>query len=243
MRLRLRVLTVIGSLCLVAFSDVAPAQAQHGGHGGGHGGGGHSGGGFGGGHHGGGGAYGYGYGGTAAYGYGGYGGGIAVPYGAAYGSYFGSYAPPVAAFASPGDGSTAVYSTATPTTGSGGYAAPAAVRYFSPLTFMNLAPLADAELPPATRPPPDDAGHFELIVPEHADVFVNGARTAQTGFIRHFNTPKLTPGYAYNYQVRVHYVNDHADVVDDTRDIQFHANDWFRIDFTRLPAPTTVTSK
>ena len=90
-------------------------------------------------------------------------------------------------------------------------------------------------------PPPDDAGHLQVIVPENADVLIDGAKTTQSGTTREFVSPSLDPKKRYSYRISVRYVDAKGKAVDDTRDIQFQANDWFTIDFTRpapLPPPT-----
>jgi uncharacterized protein (TIGR03000 family) len=233
MRPRPDPLAVLAGGLFLAVLWSEPAWGQHGGH--------HAGslGGSGAGHHaisGGGtvaaashhsgGAAGYGYG--AAYG---------LPYGLGYGGYpalFGATSSPY--------GGGGVFSTATPTGGAIPYGSAAVFGHYMPLPLVGYAP-PDAPTAPAGNRPPDNAGHFELILPPGADVFVNDVRTEQTGFVRHYNTPKLTPGYSYSYRIRIRYIDFHGEVVQETRDIEFKANDWFRIDFTRLPAPKVVSTK
>jgi uncharacterized protein (TIGR03000 family) len=222
-------ISLTAGLSVLLLLIACPARAQHSGHhSGGHGQGvGHAGGGHGGGpgaatgHHGG-----YGYG--TAYGYGGtsLGYGYGIPTVAGAGLPYSAYTPISLPPSSYGYGLSP-----------GSYGGSAVIAYYTPLTFAGFAPEPSTDPPPANRPPPDGAGHFELILPYDAEVFVNDVRTMQTGFVRHYNTPKLTPGHTYNYRVRVRYVNAHGDIIEDTRDIQFHADDWFRIDFTRLPPP------
>lgn len=230
------------ALALLVSLAAGLASAQHGGHTGGHfgvaGPAHHPGGNVTATHHRGATTYGFGgYG--AGYGFGGYGAGYGAGYGYGYGMPISPY---YSSYASPMGGSLAPFG--------GGYplvpaASLAGLAYSAPLHFMGIAPPYDASAldisPPANRPV-DNAGHFELILPFEAEVFVNGVQTRQTGFVRHYNTPKLTPGVSYNYQVRVRYVDVHGDIVEETRDLRFKANDWFRVDFTRLPPPTAVTS-
>ncbi len=91
--------------------------------------------------------------------------------------------------------------------------------------------------PSSERPPPDDAGHLRLTVPENAEVVIDGVKTTQTGTTREFVSPAVTPGSRYVYKVTVRYTDAKGKVIEDTRDIRFQANDWFSIDFTR-PAPS-----
>ena len=87
----------------------------------------------------------------------------------------------------------------------------------------------------ATPAPLVLAAHFQLTVPENAEVFVDGVKTVETGTVREFATPKLNPGSRYTYKMTVRYVNAQGKLVEDSRDINFQANDWFGIDFTRPP--------
>jgi len=196
------------------------------GHGGGWGGGGwgcgHYGGGWGYGHYGGWGYggfyrpyYGYGYG-LGAFGLGlglGYGLGGLGGYG--LGGYglggYGYYAPYYGGYGPP-----VVYSA-------GGVA--------PNLTAANPA----AASPPAGTPPPDNAAHLQLLVPEDAEVWFAGVKIARAGRIREFVSPTLTQGRVFNYQIVVRYTDAAGKIVEDKRDIQVRANDWFRIDFTRPP--------
>jgi uncharacterized protein (TIGR03000 family) len=104
--------------------------------------------------------------------------------------------------------------------------------------------------PPQTPPPPsgqspgekppDNAGHLQLLVPENAEVLVEGTKLGQSGPVREFVSPPVTPGTRYTYKITVRYTDAKGKTVDDTRDIHFQANDWFTIDFTR-PAPPIFT--
>jgi uncharacterized protein (TIGR03000 family) len=89
---------------------------------------------------------------------------------------------------------------------------------------------------PAEKPAPDGSAHLLLTVPENAEVLIEGTKTTQTGTTREFVTPQLNPGTRYVYEITVRYSDSRGNVVDDTRDIRFGADDWFSIDFTR-PAP------
>ncbi len=166
-----------------------------------------------------GGGYGYyrgGYGFYRPYGYGWYGGypffGIGI---GLYAPYYGSYAYPLP----PG----VVY-------------APPVVAGSAP---VGPAPNGDPNAPPpatAERPPPDNAGHLQLIVPANAEVFVDGQKIAQSGTTREIVSPPVKAGTRYTYKISVRYTDPQGKPMNDTRDITFQANDWFSIDFTR-PAP------
>jgi uncharacterized protein (TIGR03000 family) len=98
-------------------------------------------------------------------------------------------------------------------------------------------PVQPASPPPAqTPPPPDNAAHLQLVVPDTAQVFFGGEQTNQTGPIREFVSPPLTPGKVFTYTIAVRYKAPDGQSINDRRLIHVRANDWFRIDFTR-PAP------
>jgi uncharacterized protein (TIGR03000 family) len=208
-----------------------PVHAQHG-HGGGHGG-------FHGGYHGGsfyhGGYWHGGYGGfyrpygfypygfyRPYYGIGafGLGLGLGLGLGALYAPYYGSYAYPIAPGYAYGP-STVIVNNAPP----GGMPLGPGVQGAQP---------APQQTP--QRPPPDNAGHLQLFLPENAEVFIDGKKISQTGTTREIVTPTLSPNTRYTYKVSVRYTDAQGKAVNDTRDIHFQANDWFSIDFTR-PAP------
>lgn len=98
-------------------------------------------------------------------------------------------------------------------------------------------PLDPYAPPPAqTPPPPDNAAHLQLVVPENAEVLFGGETTKQTGSIREFVSPPIASGKVFTYTIAVRYMNAAGKPIDDRRLIYVRANDWFRIDFTR-PAP------
>src|SRR5207237_10503402 len=87
------------------------------------------------------------------------------------------------------------------------------------------------------QPRQENAVHLQLLVPENAEVYFDGAKTSQTGKRREFTSPPLSPGNRYTYRVSVRYTGPDGKQVNDTRDIYIRPNDWFTIDFTR-PAPS-----
>jgi uncharacterized protein (TIGR03000 family) len=92
--------------------------------------------------------------------------------------------------------------------------------------------LAAAE-PPAT---PDTRAQIDLKVPREAEVWFDGAKTTQTGSLRRFVTPPLTPGGKYGYEVRVAW-KDGTRTVTETRRLDLAAGDRVTAAF-----PTAVAS-
>ena len=60
----------------------------------------------------------------------------------------------------------------------------------------------DAPKPTAGRRLPPDAAQLTVVVPEDAQVYVNGMLTKTPGTLRHFVSYGLKPGYNYTYEVR-----------------------------------------
>jgi uncharacterized protein (TIGR03000 family) len=160
------------------------------------------------------------------YGFGAFGLGLGLGYGLGYGlggyyaPYYGGYVPYYSVY-----GPAALY--------------PPVVVAANPAT----PPSVSASAPASNQPPPDNAAHLQLIVPDEAEVWFAGARIAREGRVREFVSPPLNPGQVYNYQIVVRYSDAAGKPVEDKRDIRVRANDWFSIDFTRPPPagkPTPV---
>jgi uncharacterized protein (TIGR03000 family) len=212
-----------------------PAEAGGGGHGGGgHGGGGHGGGGHGGGGHGGGGHGGSFHGGAvhggsfhgAAVHHGGFNhghGGVFIGVGGWGGyPYYGGY----------GYGGYPYYGGY----GYGGYAAdyyPAAGS-----SYYGMPPAGVGSYPPVadTGPSPDDqTAHVAVKVPANAEVWFGQGKTRQTGALRQFVSPALTPGEEYTYEIKARWMEGDQEVVQ-TRQVDVAAGSWKTVDFTRPAA-------
>ena len=63
---------------------------------------------------------------------------------------------------------------------------------------------------------PGRAVHFAVTVPADAEVWFDGAKTAQAGPYREFVSPPLRPGRSYSYDVRARW-KDGGREVDRTR--------------------------
>jgi uncharacterized protein (TIGR03000 family) len=227
----------------VVLATPGPGQAQHGG---GHGGGGHAGGGhfggahFGGGHFGGyrggfyhGGAYygGYHYG----YPYAHYGYRHYYPYYGGYGGYYPYY------YGSYGDDyayDTYPYAWSGPTYDSGysssyGDVAP----YYGDGTASAAPPAGSYQsfYPPATATAPSDrSAHVTVNVPADARLWFDDTATTATGPVRQFDSPPLTPGTRYSYEVRAGWTENGREVTQ-TQKVAVTAGAHVRVDF---PVPS-----
>ncbi len=225
---------LVVAACLLLGVGANPAAAGHGGGGGGgggHGGGGGGHGGYGGGGYGHGGyGGGYGYGGRG-YGYGGgfYGGGF---YGGGlfYGDYMlgGGYPGYFAPYAYP-------------------YAAPS--YYPAPLSYGDPYSARISSYPPIASNsayyPPIAASNatIRVVLPDpQATVLFDGRKTTSTGAERYYDTPALTPGGSYEYQVQVSWMQD-GKLVSDQRSVAVTPGKTTDVVFSRTGAqPARVIS-
>jgi uncharacterized protein (TIGR03000 family) len=70
---------------------------------------------------------------------------------------------------------------------------------------------SEASEPSADAPPaaiPDQRAHVTVTVPPNAQVWFNGTLTTSTGSDRHFDSPPLTSGRQYTYDVRATWNQD-----------------------------------
>jgi uncharacterized protein (TIGR03000 family) len=188
------------------------------GHGGGYGGSYHGGGGYGGGYHGGGyggGYYGHGYYGHGYYGrgFGGgfYGGGLGYYYG--YPGYDYGYGYPY--YASSYDYGPS-YSDVVPAVPSDSYYAP-----------------DSSGMPPAEFENPNVA-NLQILVPENAQLWIEGVREDPSGTVRQFYSPPLHPGQTYTYHIRARWMDASGKTVDRTKSVDVQAGSRIGVDFNRV---------
>jgi uncharacterized protein (TIGR03000 family) len=213
-------LLLVGAAILVAPGFI---QAQHGG---GHGGGGHGGGHFTGGHSGGGH-----FGGAR---FGGYRGGFyrgGRHYG---GSGYYPYYRPSGYYPYYDDAYDSGYTTYYGDSGQDSLngatsdPAPADEDQVSP-------PLADATAQTGA------STHFTIMAPADAQIWFNGTPTKSTGPVREFQTPPLTPGVQYNYDLRARW-HENGRVVTQVRHVEFVPGQHVDVEFQVAPTTPEKTS-
>ena len=87
-----------------------------------------------------------------------------------------------------------------------------------------LFPLADATAHM------DAITHITVSAPADAQIWFDGARTNSTGPVREFQSPPLTPGQQYSYEVRARW-NENGREVTQTQHVQFTAGAHFEVEF------------
>jgi uncharacterized protein (TIGR03000 family) len=96
--------------------------------------------------------------------------------------------------------------------------------------------------------PADNTAHLRLLVPEKAEVLVNGGKTSATGTVRDFVSPPLVPGKNMTYSVLVRYPDADGKPVEVQQTIRVRPNDRLNIDLAKpvnaeQPAPAQTTEK
>jgi len=94
--------------------------------------------------------------------------------------------------------------------------------------------------PVTTAAAADNAAHVTVNVPADARVWFEDTLTKSTGTVRRFDSPPLTPGERYTYQVRARW-NDNGKEVTQTQQVEVRAGANVRVDFPT--APETTSSK
>jgi uncharacterized protein (TIGR03000 family) len=86
--------------------------------------------------------------------------------------------------------------------------------------------------------PDENAALIDVKVPADADVWFNGTKTRQTGANREFESPTLTPGKTYGYDIKARWMGDDGEVTR-TKHVTIRAGDHKTVDFRNEvpPAP------
>jgi uncharacterized protein (TIGR03000 family) len=169
-------------------------------------------------------AYQPGYSGYGDYGrsyYGGYGRGY-------YGSGFGPYIGPRYGYGYPYYGGS-YYNQPS-------YSYPS-YNYVQP-SYGYVEPSIPTPYPPAAPPSAGlsedqdpNAAMLEVRVPENAQLWFAGARTSQTGPVRHFVSPSLPPGRTFTYEIRARWTDASGRSVDRTKRVEVRAGARVGVDF------------
>jgi uncharacterized protein (TIGR03000 family) len=101
----------------------------------------------------------------------------------------------------------------------------AAGPHYSPAILAEIASL----LPGSNYNPYHDAAQIWLRVPADAEVWFDGKKTRQSGTLRHYFSPPLTPGKTYSYDVRVRWTKDGRSA-EEKRHLRVQANQQVRVE-------------
>ena len=79
---------------------------------------------------------------------------------------------------------------------------------------------------------PDNTARIRVIVPADARVWFGNTATRQTGQVRRFESPRLTPGQEYTYEVTARWTENSKELTQ-TRTIPVWPNSSATVDFTQ----------
>ncbi len=81
---------------------------------------------------------------------------------------------------------------------------------------------------PAAR---DNTARVRVLVPAGAKLWFDGQETKQSGVVRRFETPALTPGHEYSYDVKAQWRDQNGKEVTRTRHVDVRPNERTTVDF------------
>ena len=111
-------------------------------------------------------------------------------------------------------------------------------RYWGYRTWNRLGYYAipDYACPPAPLPCQDNVARIRILVPAGARGWVDNQETMQTGTDRSFDSPPLTPGKEYTYNVTARWTCPDGKEVVKTRQVDVQANAAVSVDLTQPAA-------
>ncbi len=87
-------------------------------------------------------------------------------------------------------------------------------------------------MPLIAAPAPDNLARVRVVVPAGAKVWFDDHATKQTGAVRRYESPALTPGHDYSYAIKAAWTENGQDVTR-TQKVDVRANSRVTVDFTR----------
>ncbi len=143
----------------------------------------------------------------------------------AYGSRWGNY-PAYGFSSSPyySSDSGAYYNTFPPYADSGEF-------YYGSPGFSNDMTAPSYAYGARSQAAADNEARLRVIVPADAKVWFDGHETKQTGSVRFFESPALTPGHEYSYDVKAQWRDQNGKEVTRTRHVDVRPNERTTVDF------------
>jgi uncharacterized protein (TIGR03000 family) len=122
------------------------------------------------------------------------------------------------------------FSPETRTYSYGGYPADWVSYYEGPLYVVPV--LREYAYGAVSSPARSNTAHIRLLVPASAKVWFGNSATQQTGSVRFFESPALTPGKDYSYDVKAQWRDASDKEVTRTRHVDVRANMQTTVDLT-----------
>jgi uncharacterized protein (TIGR03000 family) len=109
-----------------------------------------------------------------------------------------------------------------------GYRQPYAPYYDTP--YIYPTPPSNYEIP--VMPYADPVAHINVRVPANAELWFEGEKTTQKGEVRRFDSPPISPGQDYTYEIRAKWREGDHDVTQ-TRSVVVRGGQQAVVDFTQ----------
>src|SRR5262249_60664467 len=91
--------------------------------------------------------------------------------------------------------------------------------------------------PSAAPAQPDNRAHITVSVPAEAEVWFEGVKRPATGAVREYQSPPLTPGVQYTYDIRARW-KENGQEVTQTQQVEVAAGTHVDVHFPVQPATT-----
>jgi len=102
------------------------------------------------------------------------------------------------------------------------------VDYVYPYSYGFVPSAADYSAnyysPDSAAAPVSNTVQLNVQVPANAQLWIDGYKTTQTGTMRHYTSPPLTPGMNYSYDIRARWMENGKPVERDKK-VSFHAGE------------------
>jgi uncharacterized protein (TIGR03000 family) len=106
----------------------------------------------------------------------------------------------------------------------------------SPAEYQAYAQAATANNGSVPTPVATTA-HVTTSVPAGAEIWIDGTKTTSTGTVRQFQSPPLTPGQPYNYEIRARW-SENGHEVTQTQKVEVTAGGHVNVTFPVGPTAT-----
>jgi uncharacterized protein (TIGR03000 family) len=142
---------------------------------------------------------------------------------------------PLTGFTGTGSYASPLYTHGVPGFASPQYAPGPDLRAYLLLTKYDVYNPAPAEGSKAGKETGDRAARVRVTVPAgDAEIWFQGQKTKRTGKVREFQSPPLTPGVNYTYEIRARW-RDGDRSITQTRTVPVRAGQHVQVDFTARP--------
>jgi uncharacterized protein (TIGR03000 family) len=105
--------------------------------------------------------------------------------------------------------------------------------------WIHPPPLSSAHPFLPASPQTDPIAHLVVQVPADAEVWLEGTKTRQSGTTRTFDSPPLTRGADYGYEIRARWKQDGREM-EQVQNVVVHAGERLSVTFPKTPQPENL---